>query len=212
MNGYETVMNSVSTEEIRKSRFITVVRRVKSEEELFGELAAIRKEYSDATHVCYASVFDKSGLAARFSDDGEPSGTAGQPILEAIRKSGLKEILVAVVRYFGGIKLGAGGLTRAYSGCASGAIAEAGRVECELCDEYRVSASFATAKKISGALAKKGYMTVNTEYSDKVTFTLAVEAGRDAVSEIAALTLGSASVEKIATRYVERPAVTTDKT
>ena len=152
MNGYETVINSVSTEEIRKSRFITVVRRVKSEEELFGELAAIRKEYSDATHVCYASVFDKSGLAARFSDDGEPSGTAGQPILETIRKSGLKEILVAVVRYFGGIKLGAGGLTRAYSGCASGAIAEAGRVECELCGEYRVSASFATAKKISGAL------------------------------------------------------------
>lgn len=205
MNGYETIKNSVKTEEIRRSRFIAVVRRVKSEDELFSELSAIRKEYSDATHVCYAAVFDKLGLATRFSDDGEPSGTAGQPILEAIKKSGLKEILVAVVRYFGGIKLGAGGLTRAYSGCASGAIAATERVKCELCDEYVVKTSFATAKKIAGALAKKGYETLNTEYSDKVTLTLAVETGRAAETEIAALSLGSASVEKTGTLYIETP-------
>ena len=79
MNGYETVQNSTTTEEIKRSRFITEVRRVKGEEELFAELGAIRKKYSDATHVCYAAVFDKSGLAARFSDDGEPSSTAGAP-------------------------------------------------------------------------------------------------------------------------------------
>ena len=66
MNGYETVQNSTTTEEIKRSRFITEVRRVKGEEELFAELGAIRKKYSDATHVCYAAVFDKSGLAARF--------------------------------------------------------------------------------------------------------------------------------------------------
>ncbi len=207
MNGYETVQNSTTTEEIKRSRFITEVRRVKGEEELFAELGAIRKKYSDATHVCYAAVFDKSGLAARFSDDGEPSGTAGQPILEAIKQSGVKETLVAVVRYFGGIKLGAGGLTRAYAGAATNGLKNSGRVTCTLCDEYRVRTSFATAKKISGALEKKGYVTVKTDYDSAVTITLRAEKGRDAEAEISALSLGTAAVEKIGTVYDERTVV-----
>ena len=185
---------------------------MKGEEELFAELGAIRKKYSDATHVCYAAVFDKSGLAARFSDDGEPSGTAGQPILEAIKQSGLKETLVAVVRYFGGIKLGAGGLTRAYAGAATNGLKNSGRVTCTLCDEYRVRTSFATAKKISGALEKKGYVTVKTDYDSAVTITLCAEKGRDAEAEISALSLGTAAVEKLGTVYDERPVVTTDRT
>lgn len=212
MNGYETVQSSTTTEEIKRSRFITEVRRVKGEEELFAELGAIRKMYSDATHVCYAAVFDKSGLAARFSDDGEPSGTAGQPILEAIKQSGLKETLVAVVRYFGGIKLGAGGLTRAYAGAATNGLKNSGRVTCTLCDEYRVRTSFATAKKISGALEKKRYVTVKTDYDSAVTITLRAEKGRDAEAEISALSLGTAAVEKLGTVYDERPVVTMDRT
>lgn len=204
MNGYETIVNSTTTEEIKRSRFITEVRRVRSEEDMFAELRAIRKQYSDATHVCYAAVFDKLGLAARFSDDGEPSGTAGQPILEAIKQSGLKETLVAVVRYFGGIKLGAGGLTRAYAGAATNGLRNSGRVTCTLCDEYRVRTSFATAKKIAGALEKKGYFTVKTDYDSEVTITVRVEAGRDAEAEISALALGNARIVKIGTVYDER--------
>ena len=82
---YLTVENHEKSVEIKRSEFIAIVRRVRSEEELFETLGIIRKKYSDATHVCYGAVFDKTGTQARFSDDGEPGGTAGAQILEAIK-------------------------------------------------------------------------------------------------------------------------------
>ena len=97
MTGFVAACDCTLESEIKRSKFIAVVARVRDEEELFSRLGEIRKKYSDATHVCYAAIFDRTGNAARFSDDGEPSGTAGQPILEALKKSGLKETLVAVV-------------------------------------------------------------------------------------------------------------------
>ena len=98
---------------IEKSRFLTYSEHVQSEDEAKAFIARIRKMHSLATHVCYAFIADKAGNLQRFSDDGEPQGTAGIPILEVLKAIKLYETAVAVVRYFGGIKLGAGGLVRA---------------------------------------------------------------------------------------------------
>lgn len=111
---------------IKKSRFIAIVKTTRSEEEARAFIAEIRKEYSDASHVCTAYCI---GDHQRSSDNGEPAGTAGIPILEAIRKSGVEDITCCVVRYFGGIKLGAGGLIRAYGGAASDALANCAKSE-----------------------------------------------------------------------------------
>lgn len=109
---------------IEKSRFICSLKKVHSEAEAQEFIKAVKKEFWDATHNCSAYIVDD--LAQRSSDDGEPSGTAGIPMLEVLRKNGLTETAAVVTRYFGGIKLGAGGLVRAYSGSVAGAVNEAG--------------------------------------------------------------------------------------
>ncbi|MBE7076437.1 MAG: YigZ family protein [Clostridiales bacterium] len=110
------------TEEIiiNKSRFVAYRYSLESLEEVKNILDLLRKEHKKATHVCYAYVYNKEQVSEKCSDDGEPNGTAGYPILNVIKKKNISNTLVVVVRYFGGIKLGAGGLTRAYTkSCAS---------------------------------------------------------------------------------------------
>lgn len=109
---------------IEKSRFICTLKKVHSEQEAQEFIKSIKKEFWDATHNCSAYIIDD--LAQRSSDDGEPSGTAGIPMLEVLRKNALTETAAVVTRYFGGIKLGAGGLVRAYSGSVAGAVKECG--------------------------------------------------------------------------------------
>ena len=103
--------------EERRSLFIGHAKHVTSEEEAMEFVKSLKKEYADATHNVWAYVL-KGGIVARYSDDGEPQGTAGMPILETIRKSGEEDVCIVVTRYFGGILLGAGGLTRAYAHAA----------------------------------------------------------------------------------------------
>ncbi|MFR6641217.1 MAG: YigZ family protein [Christensenellales bacterium] len=155
MNGYETVQNSTTTEEIKRSRFITEVRRVKAKRNCSRNSARSAKVFGRDPRVLCGGIRQIRTCGAVFGRR-RTFGDCGQPILEAIKQSGVKETLVAVVRYFGGIKLGAGGLTRAYAGAAMNGLKISGRVTCTLCDEYRVRTSFATAKKISGALERKG--------------------------------------------------------
>lgn len=206
MIAYRTVKEAYCAEtEIRRSRFIAIADRVRSEEELFEKLAAIRKKYSDATHVCYAAVFDVSGNAARFSDDGEPSGTAGQPILDAIKKSDLRETLVAVVRYFGGIKLGAGGLVRAYSASVVEGLKAARKVLMKPCDVYTLKTDFSAAKRFSGLAEKKGVTVLKTEYSGIVTFTLAVDNGFDLFAVSSEILCAKPDLTYIKTDYSEFP-------
>ena len=120
MEDYKTVLISDETElEIKKSRFINMVFHIETEEEADAILAEIRKKHYKATHVCWAYVLNTNPRRQKASDDGEPSGTAGKPILEVIDHRDLKDVLVVVIRYFGGIKLGTGGLIRAYGGGAS---------------------------------------------------------------------------------------------
>lgn len=129
MTGYRTLA-SVSEIEytINKSRFIGLAAPVSGEEEAVGIIADVRQRYREATHNCYAYVCNPDGNLLRFSDDGEPSGTAGKPILEVIRSNCMKNTLVVVTRYFGGILLGAGGLVRAYSHTAALAVKASGTV------------------------------------------------------------------------------------
>ena len=119
MEYLSAVGETVTEKIIEKSRFITYVAHVESEEEAKAYLNKLHALHPLATHICYAYIADKTGNFIRFSDDGEPQGTAGMPILGVIKAKKLFETMVAVVRYFGGIKLGAGGLTRAYAGCAA---------------------------------------------------------------------------------------------
>lgn len=204
MNRYLTVADCCSETEIKRSRFIAIVKRVRSEEELFSELAAIRKKYSDATHVCYAAVFDKTGNAARFSDDGEPGGTAGQPILEVIKKANLSETLVAVVRYFGGIKLGAGGLVRAYSSSAAECVKNAVKIDCVPADVYSLTLDFSEAKRFEAAARRKGIKILSTEYSSAVTFELGVNEGENPEADIAEILAAKPNLIKIETKFLEQ--------
>ena len=130
---------------IEKSRFLTYVAHTEDEAAARAFLAEVRAQHPLATHVCYAFVADRIGNLMRFSDDGEPQGTAGMPILGVIRARKLFETGVAVVRYFGGIKLGAGGLTRAYSSSAAEALERA-----EIC-EYAVCVEVTERRRGAGA-------------------------------------------------------------
>lgn len=108
--------------EINKSRFLAYKLELNSIEEVKPFMEKLKKEHKKARHFCYAYVFNKDNVSEKCSDDGEPGGTAGYPILNVIKKKNLKNLLVVVVRYFGGIKLGAGGLTRAYTKACAGVL------------------------------------------------------------------------------------------
>lgn len=122
---------------IKRSRFIGRCFPVADEQEALRLLEQVRRQHWDATHNCYAYSVGVSGACARYSDDGEPSGTAGLPMMETLRRSGVTDALVVVTRYFGGILLGAGGLVRAYSAAAAAAVRSAGEVE--MCECVRLS-------------------------------------------------------------------------
>ena len=163
------------TLEIRRSVFITTLSHIESAEEAEGVVRAVRKKYSDATHNCYAYIADESGLEARFSDDGEPGGTAGQPMLEVLKKQGLRKVVAVVTRYFGGIKLGAGGLVRAYSGCVAENLDAAEKLNFLPCEEYRYTVGYESADICSRFFEKNDCELKNTEYSAEVSFTVAVK-------------------------------------
>ncbi|MBP3422684.1 MAG: YigZ family protein [Clostridia bacterium] len=160
---------------IEKSRFLTYSAHVESEEEARAFLAEIRKAHSLATHVCYAFIADKTGNLQRFSDDGEPQGTAGVPILEVLKAKKLFETAVAVVRYFGGIKLGAGGLVRAYSSSAAENLDGADIRVLEVCAEYLIEVDYTGIDSIQKYLSTHPCSLLSTDYGEKVTFTVAVK-------------------------------------
>ena len=160
---------------IERSRFLTYSTHVESEEEARAFLAEIRKAHSLATHVCYAFIADKAGNLQRFSDDGEPQGTAGVPILEVLKAKKLFETAVAVVRYFGGIKLGAGGLVRAYSSSAAENLDGADIRVLEMCEEYLIEVDYTGIDSVQKYLSTHTCSLLSTDYGEKVTFTIAVK-------------------------------------
>lgn len=160
---------------IEKSRFLTYSAHVESEEEARAFVAEIRSKHSLATHVCFAFISDKTGNLQRFSDDGEPQGTAGVPILEVLKAKKLFETAVAVVRYFGGIKLGAGGLVRAYSSSAAENLDGADIRVLEMCSEYELTVEYTGVDSLQKYVSSRTCSLLSTDYGEKVTFKIAVK-------------------------------------
>ncbi len=150
---------------IKGSRFISYLEHCSSEEEAQNILARVRYEHADATHNCFAYI---CGDTERFSDDGEPSGTAGRPILYAMRGSGLKDIIVIVTRYFGGTLLGTGGLVQAYTEGAVEALKAAKVVKMVSCNRIHVTMDYGMYGKYESLIKPKCLGTDDVEFTEKV--------------------------------------------
>ena len=173
---YLSVSGEFETQKIiEKSRFITTSGHISCEEEAKDFIADIRRKYPDATHNCYAYIADNLGNFPRFSDDGEPSGTAGMPILEVIKNKKLYETAVVVTRYFGGIKLGAGGLVRAYSGSAAENLEQAEKVLYDTCSQSEYCVDYSAVDTVMRYCAENCASLLNTLYNDGVVFIIAVK-------------------------------------
>ena len=187
---------------IERSRFISYVKPCPSEEEARAFLEQKRKENPFATHNCYAYVTER-GKIARFSDDGEPQGTAGQPMLEVIKNKKLFDTIVVVTRYFGGIKLGAGGLVRAYSQSAKEVIEKIGVTENVLSNVYTAEFSYDLYRNFLSFISKTKSSVISTDFTDFVKVKIAVPNDNlDFEAKIADLTLGKAKTEKVGEDYV----------
>ncbi|MCP8617589.1 YigZ family protein [Salirhabdus salicampi] len=169
LNQYYTVKQEGSNEiVIQKSRFIGYIKRTETEEEAQQFISSIKKKHRDATHNCSAYMIGEHNQIQKANDDGEPTGTAGVPMLEVLKKKELKDTTVVVTRYFGGIKLGAGGLIRAYSKATSEAINEIGVVSRELMKKMKVTADYTLLGKLENELRQSKYMLKSIDYTDKV--------------------------------------------
>jgi uncharacterized YigZ family protein len=172
---YTTIAKVAEIEFVeRKSVFYGYAAPVKTEEEALAIVKERRTLMPDATHHVFGYHM-KGGILARYSDDGEPQGTAGMPVLEAIRKSGADDALVVVTRYFGGILLGAGGLVRAYAHTAHLALEAAGIVTYESYAELEITCSYSDYQKYLSQLPRFGAVVDDTDFSDCVTIRFAVK-------------------------------------
>ncbi|QXE00974.1 YigZ family protein [Terribacillus sp. DMT04] len=191
---------------IQKSRFIGHVKRVETEEEAIAFVQKIKKEHKDATHNCSAYMIGEHDLIQKASDDGEPSGTAGVPILEVLKKKGLKDTAVVVTRYFGGIKLGTGGLIRAYSGSASQSIDTIGVVQRQLMQLAEIHIDYTLLGKVENDLRQSAYTLQNIDYADRVILHTAMESGQEQEFEayITDLTNAQAEIKFGGQEYVEK--------
>lgn len=166
---YKTILKYGEVEEIiNKSRFIGYSKPVDSEEQAIEFIEMIKKKHKDATHNVPAYLLGENDEIQRYSDDGEPSGTAGVPILDMLKKEELKNTAVVVTRYFGGIKLGTGGLVRAYTSTAKLALKASQVVEKILHTLYIVRIDYTLHGKIQNEILNGEYLTKDTIYDDKV--------------------------------------------
>ncbi len=172
---YTTVKQEAHVEfEEKRSLFIGHATHVESEDEALVFIKQLKKEYSDATHNCFA-YYLKGGIIARYSDDGEPQGTAGVPMLDTIRKSGVTDVCVVVTRYFGGILLGAGGLVRAYSHSTSIALAGAEIITYEPYCVYHLQCGYSEYQKYNNILMNVGALVDDTDFGADVSLTFAIK-------------------------------------
>jgi uncharacterized YigZ family protein len=175
--------------EIRKSRFIGLVTPVKDREAAMEVLQRLRVEHRGATHVCWALM---AGGQSGMSDDGEPSGTAGRPMLEVLRHHDLEGVLAAVVRYYGGIKLGAGGLVRAYTDAVAAAMMHAERVEQVALTELRLECDYADEARVRRWIEQKNHILASGTHGESVQLLVSLPAAlaESALEELRNLTQG----------------------
>lgn len=194
--------------EIKRSRFITWVDRATTEAEARDLIHRAREAFPDARHHCSAFIVHVDGALPieRSSDDGEPSGTAGKPMLEVLKGSDMLDVAAVVIRYFGGIKLGTGGLVSAYTDAVSEALAKTTRVTRAMKELVTVDLPHADAGRIEAELRVRGVDVIGVEYGRLARYTLAYEPGEREVidAHIAALTQGNATTRSGGHQWVER--------
>ncbi|WP_027416946.1 YigZ family protein [Aneurinibacillus terranovensis] len=195
---------------INRSRFICYVKRVESPEEAVLFIQQIKKKHWDATHNCSAYICGENDQYQKMDDDGEPSGTAGKPILEVIKRNHIKDTAIVVTRYFGGIKLGAGGLIRAYGKSASAGLRATGMVERILTREHHFSFDYTFLGKVENELKEQDYQIVGIQYLDRVTVTVGEEEGKEEPLKqlLSNLTNGQAEWRPGDVVYIEKQAGT----
>ena len=203
---YKTVKGGSHEIVIQKSRFITYIKRAETEEDAQSFITRIKKKHSDANHNCSAYLIGEHDQIQKANDDGEPSGTAGVPMLDVLKKQGLKDTVVVVTRYFGGIKLGGGGLIRAYSGSVSEALSATGIVERVLAHVVSVTFDYTLLGKIENEIRGSSFQLKELEYLDQVTLHAYVAYGELEAfqSWIDGLTSGKATVNNRGETYLER--------
>ncbi|MFA9493656.1 YigZ family protein [Streptococcus sp. E17BB] len=167
---YKTIKtDGIVEQDIKKSRFICHLKRVETEDDARDYIASIKKQHHKANHSCSAMIIGKKSEIKRSSDDGEPSGTAGVPMLTVLEKQELTNVVAVVTRYFGGIKLGAGGLIRAYAGSVAGAIAELGRVEVKRLEGLAITLTYPQYQTYANFLASEGLEEMETDFQADIT-------------------------------------------
>ena len=171
MESYITIHHYASCEyEDRKSVFIGEAMPVSTEEDALHFIETVKKKYPDARHHVYAYVL-RDNSTMRFTDDGEPQGTAGMPVLDIIRKNGLTDTAIVVTRYFGGTLLGTGGLVRAYSAAALGAVENAEIITYDVYVTFSIETTYSDYQKFAPVFQEMGYRSTDVRYTDKVLLT-----------------------------------------
>lgn len=163
----------------KKSRFLGLIVPVTTEAEARAQLDAVKKREYDARHNCWAYILHSG--QKRYSDDGEPQGTAGQPILNVLEREGVQDVLCVVTRYFGGILLGAGGLCRAYTKAAKDALGDAGISELRPWSVLRLDCPYALFERVKLELEKRGGTVISSEYGAQIALTAALPEPGEAV-------------------------------
>ena len=203
MDSYTTIHYPASFEyEDRKSLFIGDSYPVESEEDAIAFIEHVRKKYPDANHHVYAYVLRENSIM-RFSDDREPQGTAGMPVLDVIRKRGCTNVVLVVTRYFGGTLLGTGGLVRAYTAAAQGALLESEIITYDVYTEIKFTCSYSDYQKLGPIFAEHGFTVMDTAYSDNVEITgKTVKINTDPLREsLVQVSSGRIEIEIIGEKY-----------
>lgn len=204
---FKTILeNQVQAEIVeKKSKFIANVFYVETQKEAEERIKEVKKQYYDARHNCFAySVFTKDGIIERFSDDGEPSGTAGAPILNILSSQNLRNVVVIVTRYFGGILLGTGGLLRAYTGATMEALKKVEIIEKYLGLEINIEVSYSNLEKLKYYLRQKEITILSSEYLENIK--VLVELSKEKLEEIEKnkneLNFNIIRIEKVKEKYI----------
>ncbi len=200
---YRTVMQQAQAELIEKrSRFIATVKPVRTEAEAIEFLESLKKQYWDARHNVYAYILEENNIQ-RYSDDGEPAGTAGVPVLDIIKKEGLSNLIVVVTRYFGGILLGTGGLVHAYSKSAKMGVEAAMPVTMRLCREIVAECDYSLLGRVQNEILEQGFRVCDTTYADNVCISalVPVSEAEKLVSALVDKTNGRISIKEGETGY-----------
>lgn len=192
---------------IKRSRFIGAAAPAATEETAWEFIEKVKEEHKQATHNVYAFQVGDNNQIQRYSDDGEPSGTAGIPVLEVIKNMGLKYVVVVVTRYFGGTLLGANGLVRAYTQGARAGILAAGLVKRILHIRYQVIVDYAPAGKLQNIIMNSGWYLADTSYGARVCFTVLLPPEQDSRLRgvVMELTGGHADIRQLGTEYLSIP-------